>query len=414
MTTRLYLDTRHLNANGEAMLYIAICKHGKTAYLFTGIKIEPKYWDAKERKLGNCPNKRILKVFLEDKKAKFDSALLKLEMDMQLGGLSAKQIRDKIESLLSPEKEDKNMFMTYFKNFAARRKAESTKRLYNQTYKKIEEFCPKAKDMKFEDITKMWLESFEAYLVNDRRNDVNTIAIDMRNIRAVVNDAIDNNVTTAYPFRKKYKIKQKQTRKRSLSIDKLRELFSCEVEPFMQKYLDTFKLTFFLIGINTIDLRNLTKIEDGYIIYERAKTKRLYTIKVEKEAMEIINKYKGKEKLFGVTENKDHGSFMSNLDKYLKRIGKTELMPNPNKKKYIRAKKYIKTTIPICPELSIYWARHTWATIAASLDIPKETISAALGHGIGNKTTSIYIDFDQKKIDAANRKVIDYVLYDTK
>lgn len=56
----------------------------------------------------------------------------------------------------------------------------------------------------------------------------------------------------------------------------------------------------------------------------------------------------------------------------------------------------------------IHYARHSWATIAASLDIPKETIAAALGHG-GNSVTDIYINFDQKKIDEANRKVIDYL-----
>ncbi|MFK2229309.1 integrase [Bacteroides fragilis] len=56
-----------------------------------------------------------------------------------------------------------------------------------------------------------------------------------------------------------------------------------------------------------------------------------------------------------------------------------------------------------------YWARHTWATIAAGLDIPKETISEALGHEIGSSVTSIYIDFNRQKVDDANRKVIDYI-----
>lgn len=60
--------------------------------------------------------------------------------------------------------------------------------------------------------------------------------------------------------------------------------------------------------------------------------------------------------------------------------------------------------------LTTYWARHSWATIAASLDIPKETISAALGHQLGSTITSIYIDFDQAKVDRANRQVIDYIL----
>lgn len=56
----------------------------------------------------------------------------------------------------------------------------------------------------------------------------------------------------------------------------------------------------------------------------------------------------------------------------------------------------------------MYYARHTWATIAAELDIPKETISAALGHS-ANSVTDTYSEFDTKKIDIANRRVIDYL-----
>lgn len=48
--------------------------------------------------------------------------------------------------------------------------------------------------------------------------------------------------------------------------------------------------------------------------------------------------------------------------------------------------------------------------IAASLDIPKETIAQALGHS-QHSVTDIYIDFDRTKVDRANRKVLDWVLY---
>ena len=65
------------------------------------------------------------------------------------------------------------------------------------------------------------------------------------------------------------------------------------------------------------------------------------------------------------------------------------------------------------PKISMYWARHSWATMAAELDVPKETIAAALGHS-SNTVTEIYIHFDRTKIDRANRKVLDYVLYDKK
>lgn len=63
---------------------------------------------------------------------------------------------------------------------------------------------------------------------------------------------------------------------------------------------------------------------------------------------------------------------------------------------------------------SSYWARHSWATVAASLDIPKETISEALGHEIGSRVTSIYINFDRRKVDEANRRVLDWVLHGKK
>lgn len=56
-------------------------------------------------------------------------------------------------------------------------------------------------------------------------------------------------------------------------------------------------------------------------------------------------------------------------------------------------------------------ARHSWAAIAASLDIPEDTISQALGHASRNSTTAIYIERGQRKVDEANRCDIDWVLY---
>ena len=52
--------------------------------------------------------------------------------------------------------------------------------------------------------------------------------------------------------------------------------------------------------------------------------------------------------------------------------------------------------------------------IAAALDVPDDTIAAALGHSGANTTTSIYIERERRKVDEANRRVIDFVLYDKK
>ena len=164
-----------------------------------------------------------------------------------------------------------------------------------------------------------------------------------------------------------------------------------------------FMLIFYLAGINTVDLFDLKKITNGYIEYRRAKTGRLYEIKVEPEAMEIIERYKGKTYLLDILDRyKDYRNYLHRLNKNLKEIGTVEIVPD----KVGKMRKKAKTGL--FPELSTYWARHTFATIAAGLDIPKETIAATLGHG-GNDVTDIYIKFDQKKIDKCIRQVIDAV-----
>lgn len=159
---------------------------------------------------------------------------------------------------------------------------------------------------------------------------------------------------------------------------------------------------FYLIGINAADMFSLTEanIMDGRIVYHRAKTGKLYSIKIEPEAEEIINKYRGKKfLLFPCDTRSSHLIYLHRMNIALSNIGPLERKGRSDKKK----------RHPLFPGLSSYWARHTWATIAAELDVPKETISAALGHNIGSDVTSIYIEFNRAKIDEANRKVIDYI-----
>ena len=232
------------------------------------------------------------------------------------------------------------------------------------------------------------------------------IAIDLRNIRTVFNWAIDNEITTKYPFRK-FSIKTERQQYLYLSVEEMREYRDFPVEPFMEKYRDLFMLGFYLIGINLSDLLELPAdcIKRGRIQYKRNKTGRLYDIKVEPEAMAIIEKYRGTDHLLGIMDDgTKESSFRRTLGDYLKRIGPTEMKKN---KRGALIKKEIK---PLHKDIIWYTARRSWATIAASIDIPKEVIGKALGHSEWDSdTTSLYIQFDNKKIDEARRKVIDYL-----
>lgn len=86
------------------------------------------------------------------------------------------------------------------------------------------------------------------------------------------------------------------------------------------------------------------------------------------------------------------------MNKELQKMGPMKKIPGRvGKKEYA----------PLFPEITSYWARHAWATIADELDIPDKVISEALGHEHGNKVTNIYIRKSVKKVDIANRKVLD-------
>ena len=351
-----------------------------------------------------------LNVYISGVKQKVDYGILSLVSEGKIASMTAVDIKKHIDQLIHPEKAEKEKEITEYKNLFSTRflkfadsKQPSTRKIYMHTYSRMEIFEGEhLTKLKFEDITKDWLTSFEKFL-SETSPSQNARNIHFRNIRAVFNEAIDEDITTAYPFRR-FKICPVATAKRNLKVEDLRTLINYPCEKYAQKYLDMFKLMFMLIGINSIDLCHLKEISNGRINYHRAKTKRLYSIKVEKEAMEIIEKYRGKNWLLNILDGyKDYHDFTKHMNNALKNIG-------PLKRSGLGGKKERK---PLFPNISSYWARHSWATIAASLDIPRDTIAHALGHG-GNTVTDIYIDFDQQKVDDANRKVLDWVLYEKK
>ncbi len=104
---------------------------------------------------------------------------------------------------------------------------------------------------------------------------MNARSVHLRNIRTVFNDAINKGDVpqSLYPFRR-FKIKNEETPKRSLSVQELITLRDYPCEQHQERYRDVFMLIFYLIGINVKDLMGLTEIRNGRISYRRAKTGR--------------------------------------------------------------------------------------------------------------------------------------------
>jgi hypothetical protein len=74
--------------------------------------------------------------------------------------------------------------------------------------------------------------------------------------------------------------------------------------------------------------------------------------------------------------------------------------------------KNVAEALEIDVPLSIYYARHSWATIARNkCRISKSDVDECLNHVIPeNRIADTYIEKDWSFIDDANRKVLDYVL----
>lgn len=402
-TINYYLDKRASGWDKPAPLKITIRHRGKAILIPTGISLLTEQWDDVARRIVNHPKAAQLNNLLNRRYCDVECELLRLQEDGAFHFMRITQVREAIMNVIEPKQQidTSRLFMSRLRRFAELKTNQRTKEIYEATISRIQAHDRRCEQLAFEDIDRAWLNGFDTFLAKTAPS-VNARSIHMRNIRAVFNDAIDDEITQHYPFRK-YKIKRAATPKRSLSVEELRELFAYPVEDYQRKYLDIFKLTFMLIGINICDLCHLKRIKGGRIEYQRAKTHRLYSVKVEPEAMEIIERNKGEHWLINPLDgNSNYKNYARRLNDALQSIGEVEV-----------GKQGRKTIKPLHPELTTYWARHTWATIAASLDIPKETIAAALGHG-GNTITDIYIDFDQRKVDDANRKVLDWVLYHKK
>lgn len=130
--------------------------------------------------------------------------------------------------------------------------------------------------------------------------------------------------------------------------------------------------------------KGLGQVKDRRLEYRRNKTGQLFSVKIEPEAAAIIKKYEGKEYLLYIMDRSlDYHTYLRNMNR--------------------RIKKYM-------PCASSYWSRHTVASIASRLDISTDVIGRMLGHADpAHSTTDIYIHFDMSKVDAAMRKVIDYI-----
>ena len=398
---RFVLDKRTAAASGGYPVKLGMAVGGSYMYVSLGIYLRDSQFDSR----GGCNgmewvhghpaaskyNTRLRNVVLAVEEAVETSTRSGLrnavrESAMRAAGLIVEQ----------QEEDDRETLGVAFRSFIETKRAR-TREIYNETLKKVVLY--KATGVRVPEIGLEWVRGFEAFLRCTCSLSVNTAGIHLRNLRAVLNYAACEGIASPCPFRR-FVIKQEDTPKRSISAEQLATLRDWPCEEHQVRYRDIFMLSFYLLGINMVDLCSAMRsdVVNGRLEYRRAKTGKLYSIKIQPEAAEIIKRYAGKTHLLFVLEDYgDYRDFMHRLNENLQRIGYVETGNRYN----------AKNRRPLYPGITTYWARHSWATIAHRLGVQKDVISMALGHSFGVRITDVYIDYDAEKVDAANRLVID-------
>lgn len=405
-TTKFYLDCRSKAKDGKGNVVITLYHNGSTATFGTGTRLYPNEWNGS--KAVHIAGSEAINAILTEKKQYIDKQIALLSLEDRFEYMTATELK---QAVLNGEarKSKRHLISDLLNEYVSiSGLKDGTKKIYRLTLGKVKAYG--GDSVCIENVNLKWLKGFDSFLA--KTQGANGRSIYLRAFRAVCNYARHLGIIFQYPF-DNFQIKQEETRKRSINIDDLRKFYSYPTTERNSMFRDYFFLMFYLIGINSKDLLLAKKKQynNGRLEYVREKTGKVYSIKVEPEAKALINKHSGKgEYLLDAMDHCQHyNSFTREINEGIQSIGEEGFEIIPDYENLFGIAKRVRRIKPIIPNITTYYARHTWATIAHEIGISFDVISMALGHSFGNKTTLIYIKPDRKKVDAANRKVIDYL-----
>ncbi len=253
------------------------------------------------------------------------------------------------------------------------------------------------RDLALDDMDSDMMMAYEAYLRNKGIRS-NSSSFYMRILRAVYNRAVEKGLTLQrHPFKHVYTGVDK-TVKRAVPLKVIKQIKEMDfsTNPTFDFARDMFLLSFYTRGISFVDMAFLRKkdLQNGILSYRRRKTGQQLFIKWEKCMQEIVDKYDTSHSNYllpiikpfcDIDERKQYIYASHNINRCLKIIGKK---------------------LGLSLSLTFYVARHAWASIAKSKNVPLSVISEGMGHD-SEATTRIYLaSLDTVAIDKANSMIL--------
>lgn len=381
----------------EGSIYYQILQERKPRQLSTEYRIFSEEWDEKRGQIiAPKDSNRMVLIFTVRERIRSDvERLTKINRKFDLIGLSY-TADDVIEEF--HRYQDEYSLFNFMEKLIIKHKQNGkirTSETYTSTLKSFRKFR-KDEDIMLDCITSEVMEEYEAWLKNNGLIP-NTISFYTRVLRAVYNRAVEDGIIdNRYPFRKVYTGVDK-TVKRALPLTIIKKMIRLELSmaPALDLARDMFLLSFYLRGMSFIDMAFLKKsdLRNGSVTYRRRKTGQQLIIAWEPEMQMILDKY---------PENE--------TDYLLPIITK----PANNERNTYRNKGYninhnlkkIAAMVGINVPITLYAARHSWASVAKAKGIPLSIISEGMGHD-SEYTTRIYLaGLDTSVVDKANTVIL--------
>ena len=296
------------------------------------------------------------------------------------------------------KKEQSNVFAVFAETLIDKKREEGHRSLatkYQSSLNSLIRFL-KGRLLTFEDMDSSLMLSYENYL-KDLGRCPNTTSFYMRNLRAIYNQAVEQGLTPQnHPFARVYTGIAK-TVKRAVNIEEVQKIKAKELPPNSAEEFsrDIFLFSLYTCGMSPTDIAHLLKsdLQGDHLSYRRQKTGQRITIRWEPCMQKLVDKYNNDDSPYliplitrpGEDEERQYQNRIHLINHHLKKLGEE---------------------LGLSSRLTSYVARHSWASIAKSQDVPVAAISEAMGHTT-ERTTRIYLkSFDNTLVDCANQKVL--------
>lgn len=386
-TLRIAIVPAKINKAGKHKIRIAVGHRQQTRYIVTRFELDNPD-DLQNGQVVNLPNAPYINMKLRSILNSYQEALDKINTH----AYSCKQLIEYLHTIKSGSTSYSIASNDYIDTLV-REGRKSTAQLYARTSKYFIEFCKH--DIMLDGITPRTIKDFDIYMMRALSLNPSTRGTHMAHLKAVINQAIRDNMVKydTHPFAY-YEKPTIPVRELDISVEEVRLIRDSEPKAkALVVARDAFMLSYYLGGINMVDLLAYNFKGKTTMEYERQKSKntkkndKKVCFTIPDEAKPIIKRYMGRNGKI------DFGYKLSyeNLRKYIT--------------KYIGI---LAQSLGIETHVIYYTARKSFAQHGFELGISLERIEYCIGQSMkGNRPIFSYVKINKKHADETIRAILD-------